>query len=260
MTFGLDTTLLLGTAVLALRLAVVLALAPLMDNRSVPIWWRLAVAVPLAWSLAPVARPYFASLPATPTWPLLALEAVNSLVIGALLAFALNLVIAAVRFAGSVAGMQIGFAIVNAYDPMTNSQISIISHFYYLVATLLFFALDVHHQVVQALVLSLEAVPPLQAVDFAAASGELVRAYSQVFVVGLRVSAPVVLVLLLASGAMGVIVKTAPQIHVLVVGFPVKIALGIFVLGTSLIHFGGVVERAFAHTEDLLQRILAAMT
>jgi len=64
--------------------------------------------------------------------------------------------------------------------------------------------------------------------------------------------------LLLVSAAMGVIVKTAPQIHVLVVGFPVKIATGIFVVGATLVYFAGVVERAYAGSEDLLARLLAA--
>jgi flagellar biosynthetic protein FliR len=259
MVLALDTQLVIAAAVMSLRLAVMLALVPLMDNRSVPIWWRLALAVPLGWALAPLAVPHMAALPAALSWPLLALEALNSLVVGALLTFAMNLVLTGVRFGGSVAGMQIGFAIVNAYDPQTDSQISIVAQFYYLLAVLLFFALDVHHHLVQALVMSFAAVPPFQTPDFAAASGVLLRSYSEVFLLGLRAAAPVAVVLLMVSAAMGVIVKTAPQIHVLVVGFPVKIAVGLFVLGTSLIHFRGVVERSFASTEDLIGRVLAAL-
>jgi flagellar biosynthetic protein FliR len=257
--FGFDTNLVLCAAVLTLRLAVFLALAPLMDNRSVPLLWRLAVAVPLAWVLAPMALPHLEALPDRLTWHVLALEAINSLLVGALLTFAMNLVFTAVRFAGSVAGMQIGFAIVNAYDPQTNSQISIIAHFYYLLTVLLFFVLDVHHELIRGLVASLEAVPPFHVPDYVAASGVVLRAYSEIFMLGLKMAAPVALVLLLVSATMGVIVKTAPQIHVLVVGFPVKIAVGLFVLGTSLVHFRTVVEHTFAGTGDLLARVLAAL-
>ncbi|HOX26424.1 MAG TPA: flagellar biosynthetic protein FliR [Candidatus Krumholzibacteria bacterium] len=260
MVLGLDTRLVLCVAILALRLAVLLAMAPLMDDRSVPLLWRLAVAVPLAWALAPAALPHLAALPVALSWPLLALEAVNSLIVGALLTFAMNLVFALVRFAGAIVGMQVGFAIVNAYDPQTDSQISIIGHFYYLLAVLLFFALDAHHGVLRALVSSLAVAPPFSTPDYGAASLILLQAYSQVFALGLQAAAPVVLVLLLASAAMGVIVKTAPQIHVLVVGFPVQIAAGVFVLGASLLHFQGVVTRALSSTGDLLERLLAALT
>ena len=259
MLLSVDSRLLLATLIITMRLATMLALAPLMDRRSVPLIWRLAVAVPLAWAVAPAAMVYMPAASGDITWHMLVLEGVNSLIIGALLTFAINLVIAAVRYAGSLAGMQVGFAIVNAYDPQTNSQISIIAHFYYLLSALLFFAFDVHHHLIQALVLSFQAVPPFHAPDFVNATGLILRAYSDVFMLGLRVAAPVAVVLLLVSAAMGVVVKTAPQIHVLVVGFPVKIAVGIFVLGTSLVHFRGVVERSFAATEDLLTRVLAAL-
>ena len=259
MILGFDTNLVLCAAVLTLRLAVFLALAPLMDNRSVPLLWRLAVAFPLAWVLAPMAMPHLAALPERLTWHVLAFEAVNSLLVGALLTFAMNLVFAAVRFAGNVAGMQIGFAIVNAYDPQTNSQISIIAHFYYILAVLLFFAFDVHHELIRGLVASLDAVPPFVTPDYATASGVVLRADSEIFTIGLRIAAPVAVVLMLVSATLGVIVKTAPQIHVLVVGFPVKIAVGLFVLGTSLVYFRTVVEHTFAGTGDLLGRVLAAL-
>lgn len=259
MVLGLELPLVIGAAVLALRLSVLLALAPLMDNRMVPLLWRLALALPLGWALAPLAVPHLAAMPASPSWSQLAVEGLHSLVLGALLALAMNFVLAAVRFAGGVAGMQIGFAIVNAYDPQTDSQISIISHLYYLLTVLLFFALDVHLGLVRALVASLVAAPPFTMPAFGPAAVELLRTYSGIFAIGLQAAAPVVLVLLLVSTAMGVIVKTTPQIHVLVVGFPVKIAAGIFILGASLVYFGGVVAQSLAAMGSLLSRVLNAV-
>ena len=259
MSFGLDGTLVLAAAVVALRLSILLALAPVMDNRAVPLLWRLAVAVPLGWCLAPLALPHLAALPQRLAWSHLALEAGQSLVLSALLAMAMNLVLAAVRFAGGIAGMQIGFAIVNAYDPQTDSQVSIISHLYFLLAVLLFFALDAHQAMIRALVQTLVVAPPFAPLDFIPAAGELLQTYARIFAIGLQAAAPVVLVLILVTAAMGVIVKTTPQIHVLVVGFPIKIAVGIFVLGTSLAFFGNVVTRALTATEALLTGILSAL-
>ena len=260
MAIGVDPALVLAAAVMTFRLSLVFALAPLMDNRSVPVLWRLAVAVPIGWALAPVALPHMGALPANPGWALLALEGVQSLLLSALFAFAMNLVLAAVRFAGNVAGMQIGFSLVNAYDPQTDSQISIIDHLYFLLTVLLFFALDVHLGLVRALVASLVVAPPFVPLVIGPAAGELLHAYSKIFAIGLQASAPVVLVLMLVTAAMGVIVKTSPQIHVLVVGFPVKIAIGILVLGTSLVYFGNVVTGALETSSELMKRLLSALT
>jgi flagellar biosynthetic protein FliR len=256
---SVDSRLLLVTLVLTFRLATFFALAPLMDRRSVPIWWRLVAAVPLAWAVAPAALATMPTLPGTMGWPHLVLEALNSLVIGAMLAFAINLVFAIVRFAGSLIGMQVGFAIVNAYDPQTESQISIFGQLYYLLAVLLLFALDAHLVIVRVLVSSIEVVPPFASPELAGGALALVRAYSQVFSLGLQLAAPVTLVLLLVSATMGVIVKTAPQIHVLVVGFPVKIAVGMFAVSSALLLMRGFVERVIASSTDLMLQVLEAM-
>lgn len=260
MQVSVDSRLLLVTVVLTLRLATLFALAPLMDRRSVPLMWRLAAALPLAWALAPGTVALMPAAPEVLGWPSLVLEGLHSLVIGASLAFAINLVIACVRFAGSLIGMQVGFAIVNAYDPQTNSQISIYGQLYYLLTVLLLFGLDAHLVLIRVLVMSMTVVPPFAAPDLSGGSLVLLRAYGDVFSLGLQIAAPVTLVLLMVSATMGVIVKTAPQIHVLVVGFPVKIAVGMLAVSSSLLLFRGIVERAIASSGDLMLQVLEAMT
>ena len=260
MNLAVDSRILLLTLVLTARLATMLALAPMMDRRSVPLMWRLALAIPMAWGLAPAAAGAAVSIPQTLSWGWLVLEAVNSLIVGSLLAFAMNLVFAAVRYAGSLIGMEVGFAIVNAYDPQTGAQVSVMAHLYYLLTVLMFFTLDIHLVVVRALMASLEMLPPFVQPDLAAGSLVMLKAYGQVFSVGLTAAAPVTLVLLMVSATMGVVVKTAPQIHVLVVGFPVKIAVGLAAVGSSLVFFRGVVERALAASGDLMMNVLGAMT
>ncbi len=247
-------------AALAVRFAVLAATLPLLELRSDPPHWRFGLAASFAGALAPSVA---ATLPVGSldlAWPSLAMEAMRSLVVGALLGFTVNLVFTTVRFAGSVVGMQVGFAIVNAYDPMSNSQISVISQFYYLLAVLLFFVSGAHHLLVTAMFESCVAVPPFSGIDPAAGAWQVVREFSSVFSLGLRIAAPVVLVLLLVSASMGVIVKTVPQINVLVVGFPVKIGVGIITLGLSLVFFKDVTLGLYEALDDQLARVLLAMS
>ncbi|MCP4572102.1 MAG: flagellar biosynthetic protein FliR [bacterium] len=259
MSFTLDPTFLAVAAALALRFTILAATLPLLELRSVPPLWRFGLAACFAGALAPGVT---AGLPAGAvefTWQSLVLEAVRSLAVGALLGFTVNLVFTAVRYAGSVVGMQIGFAIVNAYDPMSNSQVSVISQLYYLLAVLLFFVSGAHHLLVSAMFESCVAVPPFATVDPTAGAWYLVRQFAEVFSLGLRIAAPVVLVLLLVSASMGVIVKTVPQINVLIVGFPVKIGVGIITLGLSLVFFKDVTLGMFEGLDDQLARVLLAM-
>lgn len=259
MQFELDITLLAVTAALAVRFGVLAATLPLLDIRSVPPLWRVALAISFAAALAPgIAR----SIPVgsvSLAWPALVMEAVRSLVVGALLGFTINLVFTAVRYAGSIVGMQIGFAIVNSYDPMSNSQISVISQLYYLLAVLLFFVTGAHQILVAAMYQSCIVVPPFSSGDPVGGAWFLVREFGTVFTLGLQIAAPVVIVLLLVSASMGVIVKTVPQLNVLVVGFPIKIGVGLIAVGLSLVFFKQVTVSVMGGMQGTLADLLLAM-
>lgn len=259
MVFELDITLLAVTFALGIRFAVLAATLPMLDVRSVPAIWRIGLAGVLAAALAPAVAPSIPPGAITLAWRPFVTEAFRSLVIGMMLGFTLNLVFVAVRFAGDVAGMQIGFSIVNAYDPMSNSQISVISQFYHLLAVLLFFATGAHHVLVSAMFQSCLALPPFGTSQLTGGAWHLLREFSSVFGSGLRIAAPIIVVLLLISAALGIVSKTVPQLNVLVVGFPVKIAVGLVTLGASLVFFRQVVTSMFGAMPDQLARTLAAM-
>ena len=259
MTFQVDITVLAVAAALTLRFAVLTASLPMLDVRAVPAIWRLGLAIALGASLAPAVTPAVPPGAFTLAWQPLVTEGFRSLVIGMMLGFTVNLVFVAVRFAGDVAGMQIGFSIVNAFDPMSNSQISVISQFYHLLAVLLFFATGAHLILISAMFQSCLQLPPFGSSALTGGAWHLLREFSGVFATGLRIAAPIVIVLLLISAAMGVVVKTVPQMNVLVVGFPVKIGVGLVTLGASLVFFRQVVTSLFAGLPDQLARTLTAM-
>ena len=257
--FQLDMHQLAVTAALAVRFGVLAATLPLLDVRSVPFLWRFALAVSFAAALAPGIAAGLPAADVSLAWPALVMEALRSLIIGALLGFTVNLVFTAVRYAGAIAGMQIGFAIVNSFDPMSNSQISVISQMYYLLAVLLFFVTGAHQILVAAMYQSCLAVPPFTPGDPTGGAWYLLREFGTVFVMGLKIAAPVVLVLLLVSASFGVIVKTVPQLNVLVVGFPIKIGVGLITVGLSLVFFRQVAVGAMGGLQNQLAELLLAM-
>ncbi len=260
MQFDLDITLLGITLSLFLRFAVLTATLPMLDMRSVPPLWRMALAFCFATVLAPAVREAVPVGVVSLAWPALLAEAVRSLLVGAMLGFTINLIFTAVRFAGSVAGMQIGFSIVNAFDPATNSQVSVISQLYYILTVMIFFTTGAHQILVSAMFNSCLAVPPFSGFEPAGGAWYLLKEYSTIFATGVRIAAPVIVVLLLVSASMGVIVKTVPQLNVLVVGFPVKIGVGLITFGASLVFFKNVALNLMAGMEEQLARVLLAMS
>ncbi len=259
MTLSIDMTSVAVGGALALRLATLAALLPFLNARSVPLLWRLALAGVLAVALTPAVASGLPPGAIALSWSSVVGEALRSLLVGAMLALVLSIPFEVVKFAGQLIDVQIGFAIVNTIDPQSGIQISVLADFYYLLASLLFFALDGHHAVLNALVSSCTLVPLYAPIDGTAGAWLLVREFGAFFRLGLQVGAPCILVLLLVSAALGVVVKTLPQINILVIGFPIGIAVGLAVLGLSLTYFRQVFTLLLQGMDGQLGRLLSVL-
>jgi flagellar biosynthetic protein FliR len=213
------------------RLGGLVVAAPVFGHQLVPLRVRAALAVILAVVLAPAVAAA-SPLPAT-LWGLAGAAATES-ALGALIGFTAQLIFAGVSLGGQLAGMQMGFGMFNLIDPSSHAQVTIIAEWEQLIALVLFLVLDVHHLLLQALLASFHTAPP-GAVVLAGGGFETVfRVAGDVFGIGVRIAAPVLIVLLMTNAALGVLARTIPQLNVFVLGFPVNVGVGLFVLGASL--------------------------
>ncbi|MEC8645814.1 MAG: flagellar biosynthetic protein FliR [Candidatus Latescibacterota bacterium] len=163
-----------------------------------------------------------------------ALILVREVLMGAVLGFSVLLIFIGIQFAGQLAGLQMGFGIVNVIDPQSNDQVSIIGQFLNILAVLLIFSLDGHHIILNGLMASFEAVPLGGVVFKVPVAEKLIELTNEIFTVAIKISAPIMIALFLVSVAMGVLARTVPQMNVFIVGFPVQLAVGLFVMISSL--------------------------
>jgi flagellar biosynthetic protein FliR len=238
------------------RVAGLVLAAPVFGHVALPRRVRAGLAVVLAAALAP-AVPLPATTPAD-GWTLAGWCAVES-ALGALVGLVVQFVFAGVQLGGQIAGMQMGFGMANLIDPQSHAQETIVAHWHSLLALLTFLALDGHHLVVRALAASFRAAPPGAAVLSGAGLAAAVGLAADIFTVGLRVAAPVLLVLMLVNGAMGVLARTVPQLNVFVVGFPVTVAVGFAVLGAALPFVLRLLEERFGGLEPALAGLLRGL-
>ncbi len=138
-----------------------------------------------------------------------------------------------------------GFAIVNLIDPTQDVQIPVMGFFHFLIAILIFLAMDAHHWIIRALVDSFQVVPITTAGFSGLLIGSIAKAFGDLFVVAMRIAAPTIAVLMLYNASLGIIAKTVPQINLLIVGFPIRIALGMIVVGLSMTFFLPYLSGAF---------------
>jgi flagellar biosynthetic protein FliR len=162
---------------------------------------------------------------------------------GALLGFVSLLLFLGIQLAGQIIGFQMGFAIVNVIDPSTQTQVSIVSEFKYIIAILIYLTINGHHYLISAVVQSFQLIPP-GTINFSHATSDLIsRACSDIFVIAVKVAAPAMITLFLTSLALGIIARTVPQMNVFIVGFPLKIGVGLMILAAGLSYFGNLFSK-----------------
>ncbi len=212
---------------LFLRCSALIALAPVLGHVSVPVQIKAGLGVFMAFVLYPVvaARGPVLDLNLAGIAVLAAQEVITGLAIG----FAAGLIFAGVRAAGELIGFDLGLSLANAFDPEYGPN-NIIGGFLYLVLILVFFLVNGHHFVLQALVLSYDAVPVNGLVIGGAAAQQMVSLTGMVFIVAIKCAAPIIVASFLINVALAVLARVAPQIHVIIISFPVKIGVGLVVL------------------------------
>ncbi|MFO1413497.1 MAG: flagellar biosynthetic protein FliR [Burkholderiales bacterium] len=229
------------------RFAALLQTAPVTSHVSVPRRVRLGLALLLTIVVAPTLPPVAAGSPFTATGLLLIVE---QLAIGFAIGFTMQLAFAAVTLAGDLIGLQMGLSFASLMDPAHNDQVPLVGAFLSLVLTLAFLAMNGHLLLVTALVHTFEAFPisadALARLDWR----HLAQGATVIFAAGFAIALPAVAALLVASLALGVLTRTAPQLNLFAVGFPLTLGIGILMLFLAmpftLPAMEGVVNAMFA--------------
>jgi flagellar biosynthetic protein FliR len=158
----------------------------------------------------------------------------SQLALGMIVGFVAQLTFAGIQFAGEVIDLQIGFAVANVISPTTQQQITVIGEFELALATLIFLIADAHHLLLQGVAGSFNLVPlPFINLDPSVA-GNVAIFMSQAFTIVFKIAAPVAVALFLTNIGLAFMARVAPQMNVLVVGFPIQIGIGLIMLALSI--------------------------
>lgn len=226
-----------------LRISGMIWLLPVFDGKSVPVLFKAGLCLAMSLLLLPVLRPV---LPPVEGMTLaFGLGAAGELLAGMVIGFSVRLLFAGIQLAGQLAGFQMGIGIANVFDPVTSSQVSVIGQFNNLLAMVIFLATNAHHLFLRAVAESFRLVPPLGAHYSGAAAWTVLDLAGRMFVIAVQVGAPVIVVLMLVSVALGIMARTVPQMNVFFVAAPVNVVVGLFFIGLSIPFFWTCLARYF---------------
>ncbi len=228
-----------------IRIATILVTVPIFGYSSVPGPVKVGLALFVGWVLYPVLDHGGFEIP-TELLPFI-IVALKEVVVGLIIGIAANFIFIGVQMAGELIGMDMGFGIVNIIDPMSGEQVSIIGQFKFILSLLLFLIINGHHFLLNALRGSFIAVPIGTANFTQFLTTHIIAMSTEIFKIALQISGPALVALFLTSFVMGIIARTVPQMNIFIVGFPVKIFVGMTIISVTLplfiYAFGKIVDR-----------------
>lgn len=207
-----------------LRILAMFSVAPIFSQRAIPVRAKVGI----AFVIALCAQVTLIDQPVISVNSREALGvAVQQIVVGLAIGFAVRLVFAAVEVAGELIGLQMGLNFASFFDPVSNAQISAVSRFLVQIVTLMFIAVNGHLVVLMAVVKSFEAFPVDGNVLQALGQMRIYELGSAVFSSAFWIALPMIALLLFVNLAMGIIARIAPQMNIFAVGFPVTVTVGL---------------------------------
>ncbi|WP_022661881.1 flagellar biosynthetic protein FliR [Paucidesulfovibrio longus] len=227
--FNFDPNALLSFYLTLFRISVVLFLLPFFGGKSIPAPAKGALVLVLTLAVWPQLSFPGTLMPAS-GWEI-GIMFLGELLLGMIMGMMVQFLFSAIQTGGQLIGFQMGFSMVNVIDPVTGTSEAVTAHFLYMIAMLTFFALNGPLHLLAGLAQSFELVPPGSLLLTPDAINQVFSFSKQLFILAIHIAAPVMAALFMIDLALALIGRAAPQMHILVLGFPIKIAVGFFFLG-----------------------------
>lgn len=240
---------------LGLRLSGLMTFAPFLGDSSIPVKIKAGLTAVMTALLLPA---YSSRIPQVMPQNMVAVVG-GELMIGLGMGLTLALAFEAARFAGQILGFQFGYSLVNVIDPNTDVEISVLNFFHYTVLLLIFLQGDVHHWLFRLLVQSFDTIQPGSVIVSQQAVKALLLGTGNIFLMGLQLAAPPLIVTIMADIALAFMAKASPQLPVLAVGLPAKMLSGYAAIWSAVVFWPAMAHKWFYAGVVSTQHLFRAM-
>lgn len=213
------------------RMTGLFVIAPIF-GRNMPTYVKIGIALTTAILMASVVK--VDHIIEINGYLLYAFYIIKEFIVGLVIGFVAYALFTSIYIAGQIIDMQIGFGMVNVFDPITNIQVPITANLYYMIAMMIFLATNGHHVLIKALYQSFRLVPIASSGIGPNMKDNIIDVFQQMFSIGFKIAAPIVAAILIADVVLGIISKTIPQMNVFVLGMPLKILVGIILITITI--------------------------
>lgn len=181
------------------------------------------------------------------------LAAIVEVLIGVLIGFTADILVAGIELAGSLMDTQAGLSVASLLDPSSGRTITLMSLLLKRTAFILFLIIDGHHLVLSAIVQSFKLLPVGAPVNLALGAMEVLKSGTYIFFLAVQLSAPILLVVFMIDFGFGVLNRVAEQINVFQLGFQVKPTISLIIFMATA---PGIVHSVIRIMEFITEKLL----
>ncbi|WP_257264636.1 flagellar biosynthetic protein FliR [Endozoicomonas sp. ONNA2] len=158
--------------------------------------------------------------------------------------------------AGHVTGLQMALGFAELNDPVNGISVTVVARIYQVMAQLVFVLINGHLLFFMIVIDSFHALPLghfLVVIDRVSA---LLTMIGWMFGAGLLIALPAIVCLLMVNLTFGFITRSAPQMNLLTLGFPMIVLVGIVLLSLNILQVPYVVEQHMHYALKVLGSLL----
>jgi flagellar biosynthetic protein FliR len=214
-----------------LRVSAMLSIFPVFSAVNFPVQLRLALGALLAALISPILPPNLAE--AHDMWGLVGMMAME-VGIGLTLGFASRMIFFALDMAAAIISTEIGLQLPSSMNPMSGTQTNSAGSILYYLAAMLWLNLDMHHWMLVGLQRTYSFLPLGGAHLSGALMADMVTRTSQIFLIALQLTAPIMAISFIISLVFSVLGRAVPQMNVFQESFVFRILIGLSVFGATM--------------------------
>lgn len=229
---------------------------PVLSRRNVPTIAKIVITIFITYITIMVIRPE--PIDAGTQTGVYLMMLMREMAVGLILGFITDLFFYTVQVAGEVMDMQSGLGMAKVFDPESNVQMSIMGSFISFMMYLYFFATNAHMTLIKLFVMSFDIIP-LGSGGFNPDLGYNVASYfSVVLALVIKLAMPVMAAEFILEFCMGVLMKSVPQIQIMVVNIQLKVAFGFAMLFLMAAPLSDFVDRYLDRWLEALREFILA--
>ncbi|MBU1097652.1 MAG: flagellar biosynthetic protein FliR [Ignavibacteriae bacterium HGW-Ignavibacteriae-2] len=240
-----------------LRILFAFVAAPIYGHQAIPALTKVFLAFIIAYIIFSTLDTSSVTVEVSLLW--IAINGIKEILTGLIIGFSLNIVFYGISFAGTLIGFEIGLSMATIFNPVDESSANVIGQLIYFLAMFVFFIINGHHYVIQALVSSFY-VAPLGVTAITGPITELLIKYSaSVFIIAVKISAPILVSFFMIQIAEGILARVIPQMQVFFVTYPIKLAVGFLIMGSLIPLYVTVIKSLLQDFESKLFTIVRVL-